>query len=48
MPGPLAARVGGKLILIMPRLPNDIAALCLILVGLLGLPPTMMGWPMMR
>lgn len=40
---PLIALVAGILILIMPRLLNYIVALYLILIGILGLFPNMVG-----
>lgn len=42
--GPLAALIAG--ILIMPRLLNYIVAIYLILIGLVGLFPALMGGPM--
>lgn len=44
--GPLAALIAGILILIMPRLLNYIVAIYLILIGLFGLFPALMGGPM--
>ena len=40
---PLVALLGGILILLMPRLLNYIVALYLILIGLLGLFPNLVG-----
>lgn len=40
---PLIALIGGILILVMPRLLNYIVALYLIVVGLVGLFPNLLG-----
>jgi len=40
---PLISLIAGVLILIMPRLLNYIVALYLIIIGLLGLFPNLMG-----
>lgn len=45
--GPLSALIAGVLILIMPRLLNYIVAAWLILTGLTGLLPHLMGGTMM-
>jgi hypothetical protein len=44
--GPLVALIAGILILIVPRLLNYIVAVYLILFGLVGLIPFLMGGPM--